>query len=217
MAPLPTVDPAVESAAEPLAEAVAPGWQDAPRSLAAGALLRQACGATSPVRGRLTEAEVLVAFDFGVGPAGTIGAANRQLASVADSLAPLPVLAQSETARALAERGRIVVDVEALARAREGVGPEAYVCTTMVARAAAAVVADAGWSTVGIVAHPAHAGRCAAACEAFGLRSVVPAAVLRVDFDRASRQWWTRRRAAWVARELAVIAQQVAAGNLPLR
>ncbi len=195
---------------------VAPPRRDLP-PLGVRHLIRRARGLEAPGRGRFEEADVLVAFAFGAGRHGSIGAANRQLAAVVSRYPHLPVLAQHEIALALSAGGRLVVDVEAMARESHGLGPTAYVDTATVARAAATVVRAAGWTTVGVVAHPAHAGRCGATCEAAGLRAVIAPDTFWVGFDPGSRQWWTRRRRAWLLRELPAIAHQYLVGNLTPR
>lgn len=177
-------------------------------------LVRRARGLEAPARGRVAEADALVAFSFGAGRGASISVTNRQLAATAGRRSNLPVLAQGEVALALAAGGQPVVDIEALARESNGLGPADYVDTAAVARAAATVVDAAGWTTVGVVAHPAHAGRCAAICESLGMRAVIPPDILWVRFDPRSTQWWTRRRSAWLLRELPVIAHQYLLGNL---
>ncbi len=177
-------------------------------------LVRRARGTDAPRRGALERAQVLVAFSFGAGRGGSVSQANRQLGAIADRFPQLPLLAQTEVARAATARGRLVVDLEALVRESNGLGPTAYVDTAAVARAAVELASRAGWDTVGVIAHPSHAGRCVAILETAGLRAVVPPEVLGVGFDPGSRQWWTRSRRSWLLREVLVLTHQRLVGNL---
>jgi hypothetical protein len=160
----------------------------------------------------MADADVVVVFDFGSGSDLRPTTSNEQLARVALRLGTIPVLAQTEVAAVLTSAGRAVVDLQVLARTRFELDPHEYVDTLGVARVAAEIVLDSGWQTVAVLAHPAHAARCAAICEAEGLRVVVPPQVSRVGFDRMSGQWWTRHRAAWVAREVAVLVHHLVVG-----
>lgn len=177
-----------------------------------GHMVRCAAGLSSPVQGDITDADVALVFDFGSGSDLRPTTSNEQLARVALRLGTIPLLAQTEAAAVLSSTGRAVVDLQVLARTRFGLGMYEYVDTRGVARVAAEIVRDAGWRTVAVVAHPAHAARCAALCEAQGLDVVVPPHVSGVGFDRMSGQWWTRRRVAWVAREAAVLVHHLVAG-----
>lgn len=181
-------------------------------ALGTAAIVRCALRGCSPARGSMADAQALLVFDFGTGRGGassrpSLCRSNVQLALAADRWPELPVLAQAEAATALSRTGRLVVDLEEEARQRGRLGRSAYLSTAHIARAAAALLHEAGWRTVAVLAHPSHAPRCAATVEAAGVRVVMPALSLDdVDFDPASGQWWTRGRAAWVGREMAVLA-----------
>ena len=191
---------------------VAPdGVSSRPGSWRLAHLVGCAVGRRSPARGSIVDADALVVFDFGTGRDGMPAKSNEQLARVALRFGTVPLLAQTEAAWLMATTGRVVIDIEALAR-RHHDCDERYVDTTSAARAAADLLAESPLATVGVIAHPAHAARCAAICEAEGLRVVIPTQINMVDFDPASGQWWTRRRSLWVLREMAVLTHHAASG-----
>lgn len=182
-----------------------------------GSLVTAASGWHSFASGDMRDAEVLLVFAFGEGGDGSISLSNERLAAAANRWPELGVLAQTEVATALARSGRLAVDVEVEARNLRGLGPQDYVDTAMVAKAASRFIRGAGWRRVGVLAHPAHIVRCAATCRRLGLEPIVPdLSDAGIVFDRASEQWWTRRRSAWIPRELAVIAHQTLTRNLQL-
>lgn len=163
--------------------------------------------------GTLADAQAIVVFDFGAGRMGTPGRSNEGLADVVQRLPRLPVLAQTEAARVLTRRGRLVLDIQSEARDLFALDKYAYVDTGHAAAAAARFARDAGWTTLAVVAHPGHAARCAATCAAHGLGVVIPDEIADVSFDRESIQWWTRSRAAWMLREVPVIAHHRVLGR----
>lgn len=193
------------------------------RGLLAGAAGRFPVAAEA---GALASVEAVVVFDFGALDAATrdrtsaaaISPVNAALASVTDLVPGVPVLAQHESSQALAGRGRLVIDLEDSARQADGLAPDAHVDTARVVDALAALVDRAGWTSVGVVAHPAHMARCVATCQRLGLRVVAaPTGHLASLWDPKSSQWWTRRPALWTTREVAVIAHHMVTGRVLLR
>lgn len=152
----------------------------------------------------MVDADAVVVFDFGVGGSGAPTASNEQLVRIALRFGIVPLLAQTEAAEVMATTGRVVIDIQAMAQ-REHQRDDQYVDTTGAARAAATFLAETPSATVGVIAHPAHAARCAAICEADGLRVVIPAQVNAVEFDPASAQPWTRRRSFWIMRKMELL------------
>jgi hypothetical protein len=193
------------------------------RSLVAGAVRRPRVETDARA---LTGVEAVVVFDFGSLDSETrrraagraISPVNAALASVTDLVPGIPVLAQHESALALSGRGRLVIDLEQSVREAAGLADGDHVDTGRVVDALAGLVDRAGWTSVGVVAHPAHLARCVATCQRLGLRVVAaPTDHLAALWDPASSQWWTRRPASWTLRELAVVAHQMLTGRVLLR
>jgi hypothetical protein len=193
------------------------------RGLLAGAVGKSPVDAAP---GELASVEAIVVFDFGALDAatrngaggGAISPVNAALASVTDLVPAIPVLAQHESAQALAGRGRLVIDLEESAREADGLAADAHIDTARVVDALAALVDRAGWTSVGVVAHPAHVARCVATCQRLGLRvTAAPTGHLAELWDPKSSQWWTRRPALWTAREVAVVAHHMVTGRVLLR
>lgn len=158
------------------------------------------------MHGEMATAEALLVFSFGAAQGRRSAVPNRQLAVLTDRYPNLPVLAQTEVAVAVARRGRTVVDIETDLRQQQQLSAGTYVDTGMIASAAATIVRAAGWSRVGVLAHPVHMGRCAALVQATGVTPIVPDLDgERIDFDSRSVQWWTRSPAAWSFRETGVL------------
>jgi len=146
---------------------VAPdGVSSRPGSWRLAHLVGCAVGRRSPARGSIVDADALVVFDFGTGRDGMPAKSNEQLARVALRFGTVPLLAQTEAAWLMATTGRVVIEIEALAR-RHHDCDERYVDTTSAARAAADLLAESPLATVGVIAHPAHAARCAAICDPY--------------------------------------------------
>jgi len=186
------------------------------RRLVAGALNRHRVPSGAP--DTMGSVEALVVFDFGMVLGDEVSPVNAALASVADRVPGVPVLAQHESARALAGRGRLVIDLEETARSGVGLSVDAHVETSRVVDVLAGFVDRAGWTSVGVIAHPAHIARCVATCQRLGLRVVAaPTDHLAELWDPRSAQWWTRRPGLWSTRELAVVAHQVITGRVLLR
>ena len=193
------------------------------RGLLAGAMGRPRVEADHD---ELASVEAIVVFDFGAldpstrerSIAAAVSPVNAALASVTDLVPGIPVLAQHESAVALSRRGRLVIDLEESAREADGSAADTHVDTARVVDALAALVDRAGWTSIGVVAHPAHMARCVATCQRLGLRvTAAPTGHLAGLWDPKSSQWWTRRPALWTAREVAVVAHHMVTGRVLLR
>lgn len=169
-------------------------------------MARAATGGIFPGHGDMADAEVILAFDFGSRSNPDVSTSNRELGEVLERWPDVPILAQPEIATVLARGGRLAINIDAEARRRLELPVDAYVDTAFVVRAACALVTDAGWSRVGVVAHPTHVLRCLALLEARGITTVAPALTTEdVGFDPESKQWWTRSQRLWAIREWPVL------------
>ncbi|MFE2754479.1 hypothetical protein ACFXGA_21025 [Actinosynnema sp. NPDC059335] len=151
------------------------------------------------------EVSCVIACSFGYrrSPVGTEpGVVNDYLARSAIGLFPgKPVLAQVEVAECInrlpggPERcipvGQVPDDADR------------YVSTSRVLRQCRGIMAERGWSTAAIVAHPYHLPRVDVTAGRLGIDTVAPAGLAPL-WDRASAQVWTRSPGLWQVRELFV-------------
>jgi hypothetical protein len=157
------------------------------------------------------EVDQVVVFSFGnrVADDGTVspGPMNEALADAAAAFVadrPVPVYAQWEVARLLAERG--VPGVVSIEPGVDANGEVVYLSTAGVAAEAVRLAADAGapLGTVGVLCFQDHAARCVSTARAAGMDAAVPEGIrLPSTYDPGSGQPWTRDRVAYVTQDLA--------------
>jgi hypothetical protein len=156
------------------------------------------------------EVDQVVVFSFGnrVAEDGTVtsGPMNEALADatavfVADH--PVPVYAQWEVARLLADRG--VAGVVSIDPDVDAAGEVVYLSTAGVAAKAVTLATDAGTplGAVGVLCFQDHAARCVSTARSAGMDAAVPeGAELPSTYDPGSGQPWTRDRVAYVSQDL---------------
>lgn len=134
------------------------------------------------------------------------GPTNEALARAAAAFVaehPVPIIAQREVVRALAELGvtdAISVDADVAAD-----GTITYLSTAGAVAKGLRLAAEAGVTVghAGVLCFAEHAVRCLMTARAAGMTADVPAGVeLPATYDPESGQPWTRNREAWIPVDL---------------
>jgi hypothetical protein len=193
-------------------------------SLAEGELLESPLLSFTPESIPADEVEVLWVFAFGnrFAPGVTTpadgrslpttsfvpGPVNEALAAAAAAFVadhPVPIIAQWEVARVLADLGiENVVSVEPVVGAD---GTTTYLSTAGVVdegrRLAGSADLDVGSARAGVLCFADHAVRCVMTARAAGLDAGTPTGVeLPTEYDSESTQPWTRNRASYIPTDL---------------
>jgi len=136
------------------------------------------------------------------------GPVNEALAREAAAFVdrhPVPIVAQWEVARVLAELG--VGEVISVEPDYDDDGSVIYLSTMGVLEKGLRLLDEAGLTAgrAGVLGHADHAGRCLMAARGAGLSAAVPEGVdLPADYDPESGQPWTRSRTNFVPVDLMV-------------